>query len=110
MAHAFVFDDLYPHEVWNNTDEERVVLLIDVERPMTFGAKSLNRAILWGFKQTSYVVEARRGVEAWEARLRARPAAPAWPAGKGHSADARPGAMRDTSILAAAPKKPRRKR
>jgi hypothetical protein len=68
----FVFDDLYPHEVWNNTGEERVVLLIDVERPMTFGAKSLNRAILWGFKRTSYVVEARRSVAAWEARLRAR--------------------------------------
>ena len=48
------------------------MVFIDFERPMTFGAKSLNRAILWGFKRTSYVVEARRSVAAWEARLRAR--------------------------------------
>src|SRR5512132_2380343 len=59
---VFVFDDFYPHEVWNNTDEERVVLLIDVERPMTFGAKSLNRAILWGPPTSWRLVAAwRRG-------------------------------------------------
>ena len=27
-----VFDDTYPHKVYNNTDQDRVVLYIDVER------------------------------------------------------------------------------
>ena len=31
----FFFDDTYKHEVWNDTDEERVVLLFDFERPMS---------------------------------------------------------------------------
>lgn len=25
---AFVVDDTWPHEVWNNTDETRVILLV----------------------------------------------------------------------------------
>jgi ornithine lipid ester-linked acyl 2-hydroxylase len=30
------FDDTFPHEVWNDTDGLRVVLLIDVVRPLPF--------------------------------------------------------------------------
>jgi len=30
---ALVFDDSYEHEVWNRTDEDRVVLLWDVWHP-----------------------------------------------------------------------------
>ncbi len=26
----FVFDDIYEHEVWNDTGEERVILLFDL--------------------------------------------------------------------------------
>ena len=33
----FVFDDTYEHEVWNDTDEERVILLFDFDRPMRWG-------------------------------------------------------------------------
>ena len=29
-----VFDDSFEHEVWNNTDQERIVLLFDFDRPM----------------------------------------------------------------------------
>ncbi len=29
-----VFDDTFEHEVWNNTDQERIVLLFDFDRPM----------------------------------------------------------------------------
>ena len=28
-----IFDDTYEHEVWNDTDEERVVLFLDIVRP-----------------------------------------------------------------------------
>jgi hypothetical protein len=30
---ALVFDDAYEHEVWNDTDQERVLLLVDVWHP-----------------------------------------------------------------------------
>ena len=29
-----VFDDSFEHEVWNNTDQERIVLLFDFDRPI----------------------------------------------------------------------------
>ena len=29
-----IFDDVFNHEVWNDTDETRVVLFVDVERPL----------------------------------------------------------------------------
>lgn len=31
---CIVFDDYYEHEVWNETDEHRVVQFFDVDRPM----------------------------------------------------------------------------
>ena len=31
---TLVFDDTYQHEVWNDTDGTRVVLLIQFERPL----------------------------------------------------------------------------
>lgn len=68
---AFVFDDRYPHEVHNDTAEERAVLLIDVERPMRRRAVVLSRAMLWLFRRTAYVAEARRNLVLWEQRLQA---------------------------------------
>ena len=68
---AFVFDDRYPHEVHNNTAEERAVLLLDVERPMRRRAVVLSRIMLWLLKRTAYVVEARRNLAVWEQRLQA---------------------------------------
>src|SRR5262245_61289907 len=37
-----IFDDFYPHEVWNDTDEERVVLIFDFDRPMRLLGRLLN--------------------------------------------------------------------
>jgi aspartate beta-hydroxylase len=30
---CLLWDDTYPHEVWNRSEETRVVLLLDVRRP-----------------------------------------------------------------------------
>lgn len=69
---AFVFDDTFPHEVRNDTDEERVVLLIDVERPMTRKGLLTSRLAMWILRRTAYVVDARRNQEMWEERLRSK--------------------------------------
>lgn len=43
---AVVFDDTFRHEVWNDTNGIRVVLLIDVERPFPPVLRGINRFIL----------------------------------------------------------------
>jgi beta-hydroxylase len=52
---CIVFDDHYEHEVQNNTDEERVVLFFDVDRPMRLPGWLLTQSLLSGFKRSAYV-------------------------------------------------------
>lgn len=63
---GIIFDDSYNHEVWNETDETRVVLFIDFERPLTGYAKILNKAVLGGAKYTPYLQEFKRNQARWE--------------------------------------------
>jgi ornithine lipid ester-linked acyl 2-hydroxylase len=66
-----VFDDFYPHEVWNDTDEERVVLIFDFNRPMRLLGRGLNAALLWGIKRTAYFKDAERNLKSWDERREA---------------------------------------
>lgn len=43
---ALMFDDTYEHEVWNNTEETRVVLFLDIMRPMKFPFNKFNSAMI----------------------------------------------------------------
>ena len=61
-----VFDDTFEHEVWNNTGETRVVLLIDVIRPFKFPLSYINNAIVNLIGNSSYVKEAMKNHELWE--------------------------------------------
>jgi len=49
-----ILDDTYEHEVWNDTDEERVVLLFDFDRPMKWSGRLLNRFFLWAIKFSAF--------------------------------------------------------
>lgn len=62
---TLVFDDTYEHEVWNDTDETRVVLLIQFARPLRAPGKWLANLFLWGVKHTAFVREARDNVALW---------------------------------------------
>lgn len=55
---SFIFDDTFPHEVWNDTSETRFVLMVDVERPMPAPGAWLNRLVLGWIHQTKYVTDA----------------------------------------------------
>lgn len=66
---CFVFDDTYEHEVHNDTDQERVVLIVDVERPMRLAGRLLGRAFNNGIRYTAFVRDAKRNQDAWEDRL-----------------------------------------
>lgn len=48
---SVVFDDTYEHEVWNDTDQERVVLFVDFLRPLPFPASTFNALVVNGISQ-----------------------------------------------------------
>jgi aspartyl/asparaginyl beta-hydroxylase (cupin superfamily) len=72
---SLVFDDTFNHEVWNDTDETRVVLFVDVLRPLPAPWDHLNRAIVKAIGWSPFVLDAKRNQEAWERRFLARSAA-----------------------------------
>jgi beta-hydroxylase len=67
---CIVFDDYYEHEVWNDTDEHRVVLFFDVDRPMRPLGRFVNRALIAAIRRTAYVKDAQKRLQVWEERLR----------------------------------------
>jgi len=69
---SMIFDDTYNHEVWNDTDETRVVLFVDVLRPLPFPESLVNRAIVKAIRYSPFVLDAKRNQEAWERRYRER--------------------------------------
>jgi ornithine lipid ester-linked acyl 2-hydroxylase len=69
---SMIFDDTYNHEVWNDTDETRVVLFVDVLRPLPSPWSQINRAIVKAIGYSPFVLDAKRNQEAWEARYRER--------------------------------------
>ncbi|MEE8258661.1 MAG: aspartyl/asparaginyl beta-hydroxylase domain-containing protein [Sphingomonadales bacterium] len=67
----FVFDDTYEHEVWNDTKEERVILLFDFDRPMRFWGRALHAVIVWLIMKTAYYQEPIKRMQDFEERFEA---------------------------------------
>lgn len=62
---SVVFDDTYPHEVWNDTDEERVVLFVDFARPLPFPVSGLNEAVIRLASRSGFVQDIVENAEEW---------------------------------------------
>ena len=45
-GHGVLFDDTYPHKVYNDSDEDRIVLYMDIERPNLGSLKWMNKVFL----------------------------------------------------------------
>jgi aspartyl/asparaginyl beta-hydroxylase (cupin superfamily) len=43
---GFLWDDTYPHQVYNDTDETRIIVYADIERPLTGILKNINTTML----------------------------------------------------------------
>lgn len=67
----FVFDDTYEHEVWNDTDEERVILLFDFDRPMKLGGRLLNKTFLQIMKLTAFYQDPKKNLQTAEEKMEA---------------------------------------
>lgn len=67
---ALVFDDTFHHEVWNNTDELRAILLIQFRRPVGLIGKLAGEAFLFGVRHSRFVQDARAEIGHWESAMR----------------------------------------
>lgn len=65
---SLVFDDSYPHEVWNDTDEERVVLFIDFARPLPFPVSALNEGAIRLASRSSIAQDIVDNAHRWNRR------------------------------------------
>ncbi len=63
---SLIFDDTRDHEVHNDTDEQRVVLFVDVLRPMPPVWDMMNRALVKAIAMSPYVRDAMDKQEEWE--------------------------------------------
>jgi aspartyl/asparaginyl beta-hydroxylase (cupin superfamily) len=63
---GFFFDDTYRHEAWNKSSDVRVVLLLDVIRPLSFPYSLVNKTIVYAIAQSPSVRKAKMRGEAWE--------------------------------------------
>lgn len=74
---SLVFDDTYEHEAWNDTEGERVVLFLDIKRPLRPPLNWVNSGIVKAVSHSPFVTSARaqhvareeQFAAAWDARF-----------------------------------------
>ncbi len=66
---SLIFDDLHPHEAWNNSGEVRVVLFLDFLRPVAPPYGLLNRLIIRLISWSPYVQDGKTRQDQWDDRL-----------------------------------------
>lgn len=69
QGQGLVFDDRFPHEVWNDSNEVRVVLIVDVIRPLQFPVSVLNKTLIRLISWSPFVQDAKKLQNHWEQRL-----------------------------------------
>jgi len=69
---VLMLDDTHPHEVWNDTDEIRVVLLLHVRRPLRFPGSLVGSFIFNAIRSSPFVRDGRKNLAEWEEEFRLR--------------------------------------
>jgi len=62
---CLIFDDSYEHEVHNETDQLRVVLFLDFDRPMDRVGSIVNSLIVNLLRSSKYVKQPLKNLSAW---------------------------------------------
>lgn len=65
---SLLFDDTYEHEAWNYSDDLRVVLFLDVVRPLRQPTAAINNLLLRIIAMSPYVRDAKNRHNEWERR------------------------------------------
>ena len=68
---SLIFDDTFYHEVWNNTDGYRVVLFLDIARPLKFPLNVVSSLANKFITATPIVKDAKASHKAWENKFEA---------------------------------------
>lgn len=68
---SLIFDDTYYHEVWNDTNDYRVVLFLDVARPLRFPLSLVNWLVNSAIALSPIVQVAKGNQESWEKQFEA---------------------------------------
>ncbi|QSJ19165.1 aspartyl/asparaginyl beta-hydroxylase domain-containing protein [Nostoc sp. UHCC 0702] len=68
---SLIFDDTFPHEVWNDTNDYRVVLFVDVARPLRFPLSLVNGLLFYLIAISPIVHTAKGNQEQWEQKFEA---------------------------------------
>jgi len=68
---SFLFDDMFNHEVWNETDEDRYILLIQIKRPCRFAGNLIQNIFLKAVRHSRFVKDIKRAIDR-EAAAQAR--------------------------------------
>jgi aspartyl/asparaginyl beta-hydroxylase (cupin superfamily) len=66
---SLLFDDTYPHEAWNDSDQLRVVLFMDIVRPLRAPISWLNWLVIKAIGWSPYVQDGKRRNREWEERF-----------------------------------------
>jgi aspartyl/asparaginyl beta-hydroxylase (cupin superfamily) len=61
-----VFDDTFYHEVWNDTQETRIILLVQFRRPVGWLGRIVGGLFLAAVRRSRFVQDARRNLGSWE--------------------------------------------
>lgn len=62
---SLVFDDTFEHEAWNDTNEQRVILFVDFERPLPRALELLNRTMISVVRHSPLVQDGLKRFEQW---------------------------------------------
>ena len=57
--------------MWNDTEEERVILIFDFDRPMRAPGRALLRFFIWAMKFTAFYQEPKKNLANFEDRFEA---------------------------------------
>jgi ornithine lipid ester-linked acyl 2-hydroxylase len=64
-----VFDDMAEHEVWNDTDEYRTILMMQFQRPVNFVGRLIGNALKIAIRRSPVGDEVRHRLDDWDKRL-----------------------------------------
>lgn len=64
---VLIFDDTFEHDAWNRSAETRVVLFVDIVKPLHFPASLVNWAVLRIAPFTPFIRDGVRAQKKWEA-------------------------------------------
>lgn len=59
---SFLFDDMFNHEVWNETDEDRYILLIQIKRPCRWRGNLIQETFLKAVRHSRFVADIRKAI------------------------------------------------